>query len=428
MDEANSIVTILLMAFLILLSGFFSAVETAFSSVNKTKLKTMENQGNKRAKRTLALLEDFDNVLSSVLIGNNIVNIGLASIATIFFIGLVGNLGSTLSTVVITILVLIFGEITPKSLAKEYAESFAISVTPFIAFLCKLLKPLNFLFSKWKKFMSRRFKSKPKETITDDELLTIINEATNLGGIDIKEGDLIRNAIEFSDLRVSDILIPRTQIKAVHKDDSIEDITAMFLETEFSRLPVYDQSLDDIIGILYYKDFMSHVRIEKKPLMENIQPVLFVAPSKKIHDLLISLQKQKRHIVVVTDEYGGTMGIVTMEDILEELVGEIFDETDDTSEYVKKIDENTYLLDTFIELDDFFKLIHAKEDEDTDANTLSGWINERLNAIPKVGDKIELDNALILVIQADKNRAIRVKLSLFAQEQQKHLNNKKSKA
>lgn len=414
MDDGHSIGTILIMLLLVVLSAGFSAAETAFTSLNKNRLKVMEKQGNRRAKQALKLFDNYSSLLSTVLVGNNIVNITLAGMSTLLFIDLIGPNGSTVSTIVITIIVLVFCEVSPKSFAKERAESVALALTPALIFLNKLFYPINWLFEKWKLLLSRKIKHEtlPLGT-TDDEILSILDEATDQGSIDSIESDLIRNAIEFNDRRISDILVPRTQIKAINRDASIEEITEVFMESEFSRLPVYDENLDDIIGVLHYKDFMSHVRIQHESVIDNIQPVLFVAPGRRIHDVLQTLQKNKRHIAIVTDEYGGTMGLITMEDILEELVGEIFDETDEVDELISKIDEKTYIVSTSVELDDFFEYFGIAEE--SDSNTLSGWINEKLNAIPKVGDRFETDKISVLVIQADVNRAIQAKITKKSQ-------------
>lgn len=414
MDDGHSIGTILIMLLLVVLSAGFSAAETAFTSLNKNRLKVMEKQGNRRAKQALKLFDNYSSLLSTVLVGNNIVNITLAGMSTLLFIDLIGPNGSTVSTIVITIIVLVFCEVSPKSFAKERAESVALALTPALIFLNKLFYPINWLFEKWKLLLSRKIKHEtlPLGT-TDDEILSILDEATDQGSIDSIESDLIRNAIEFNDRRISDILVPRTQIKAINRDASIEEITEVFMESEFSRLPVYDENLDDIIGVLHYKDFMSHVRIQHESVIDNIQPVLFVAPGRRIHDVLQTLQKNKRHIAIVTDEYGGTMGLITMEDILEELVGEIFDETDEVDELISKIDEKTYIVSTSVELDDFFEYFGITEE--SDSNTLSGWINEKLNAIPKVGDRFETDKISVLVIQADVNRAIQAKITKKSQ-------------
>ena len=414
MDYGHSIGTILIMLLLVVLSAGFSAAETAFTSLNKNRLKVMEKQGNRRAKQALKLFDNYSSLLSTVLVGNNIVNITLAGMSTLLFIEFMGPKGSTVSTIVITIIVLVFCEISPKSFAKERAESVALALTPALIFLNKLFYPINWLFEKWKLLLSRKIKHEtlPLGT-TDDEILSILDEATDQGSIDSIESDLIRNAIEFNDRRISDILVPRTQIKAINRDASIEEITEVFMESEFSRLPVYDENLDDIIGVLHYKDFMSHVRIQHESVIDNIQPVLFVAPGRRIHDVLQTLQKNKRHIAIVTDEYGGTMGLITMEDILEELVGEIFDETDEVDELISKIDEKTYIVSTSVELDDFFDYFGIVEE--SDSNTLSGWINEKLNAIPKVGDRFETDKISVLVIQADVNRAIQAKITKKSQ-------------
>lgn len=413
MDDGTSASRLIIMAVLILLSGFFSATETAFSSLNRTKLRVLENQGNKRATATLKLLENFDTILSSVLIGNNIVNITLASVATVFFIQIFGDAGTTISTVIITVLVLIFGEVTPKSLAKEHAEKFALFVTPTVILLNRIMLPLNKLFGLWRMLVSKLVKSDSSDkAISDDELLSMLDEATDQGGIDSMESALIRNAIEFSDVKVGDILVPRTQIVAVHKDDSIEDIAEAFLESEFSRLPVYDENLDDIIGVIHYKDFISLKESAGGKLEDCIQPALFISAGKNIHDVLQTLQKNKRHIAIVADEYGGTMGIITMEDILEELVGEIFDESDEMPEMIQKLDERNYMINTSAEVDKVFAYFNIHEE--TEANTVSGWINERLNAIPKPGDGFSGKNYHVLVTEADSYRASEIKLNLKA--------------
>ncbi len=415
MGDDTGASSLLIMAVLLLLSAFFSATETAFSSLNRTRLKVLENQGNKRASATLALLENYDTILSSVLIGNNIVNIGLASVATVFFIHLMGDIGTSISTAVITVVVLIFGEVTPKSLAKEHAEKFALFVTPTVRLLNKILTPLNKLFGYWRLLIGKLFKSDVNDrTISDDELLTILDEATDQGGIDTMESTLIRNAIEFSDVKVGDILVPRTQIVAVHKDDSLDDIIEAFMESEFSRLPVYEENLDDIIGIIHYKDLMSLKQRGGTNISECIQPALFISAGKNIHDVLQTLQKNKRHIAIVADEYGGTMGLITMEDILEELVGEIFDETDEIPEMIQKLDEHTYLVSTSAEVEKIFPYFNIKED--TDAITVSGWINEKLNAIPQAGDGFHGRNYHVLVTEADAYRALEIKLTVKNKE------------
>ncbi len=409
--SSNPVITIIIMLILVSFSAFFSATETAFSTVNRTRLKSMANQGNKKAKAALKLCENFDTLLSTTLVGNNIVNIYLASLATLFFVSLMGEIGSTISTIVITIVVLIFGEITPKSMAKENAEKVVLAFTPALSVFHKLFTPINWLFYKWKQFISKVFKTSGEQSvITDNELITIIDEATDLGGFNVEEGDLIKNAIEFADLRVTDILTPRTQVKAVQMNEDNDDVLSAFAESEYSRLPVYDENLDDIIGVLHFKDFINHVMKGSKLLKDILQSPIFVTPNMKIHDLLQMLQKEKRHLVFVADEYGGTMGIVTMEDILEELVGDILDETDDSNEFITKLDENTYLINTFAELEDVFDYLNI--DDDTDANTVGGWINDKLNAIPKAGDSFETDDVIVLVTEADMYRAIEIKLTL----------------
>jgi putative hemolysin len=300
----ETIILILVLTGLILLSGFFSATETAFSTINKIRLKNMASNGSKRAKLVLDLTEDYDKILSTILIGNNIVNIGSASLATLIFVQYFGDAGVTLSTIVMTILVLIFGEISPKSLAKEAPESFALFSAPILNVLTYVFAPLNFFFSLWKKMLSRIVKVGDIRGITEEELITMVEEATQDGEIEQHEGDLIRNAIEFNDLDVSDVLTPRTELVAVSETDSIEMIHHQFADSGYSRIPVYRESIDTIIGVIHLKDFFLR---KSNSLKTYMKPVLYTTNSVKISKLLHRLQEEKTHLAVVSDNYGGTL-------------------------------------------------------------------------------------------------------------------------
>ena len=327
--DSSQIPMILAIVLLIVGSAYFSATETAFSSLNRIRMKNMAADGNKRAQLTLDLAEQYDRLLSTILIGNNIVNICSTSIATVLFIAWFGSAaGPTLSTVAMTILVLIFGEISPKSLAKESPEKFAMFSAPILRIFLTILTPLNFLFMQWKKLLSRLFPSEADSGITEDELLTIVDEATNDGTFDEQESDLIRSAIEFNDLDVIDVFTPRVSVCGIESTATNDEITAIFRETGFSRLPVYEDSIDHIVGILHEKDFYNHVIANNQPISAVLQAPLFIAPSLQISDLLRLFQKSQTHLAIITDEYGGTPGIVTMASILEELVGGIWDEHD----------------------------------------------------------------------------------------------------
>ena len=322
----------------IVMSAYFSATETAFSSLNKTRLKVLADNGNKRAALALKLSEDYDKLISTILIGNNIVNIMVASIGTLLFVGLYGDIGATVSTVVVTIVVLIFGEITPKSVAKDTPERFAMFSAPFIRLWIWVLTPLNFLFSLWKKLVSRFFKTDDDAKMSHEELLLFMQDVEQDGGIDENEGELLRNALEFRDLTAAEILTHRIDLEAVDIGESHEEIARAFTQSRFSRLLVYRDTIDQIVGVLHQKDFYINGKMTDQPIAEIMTEPLFVYQHTKIRDILKMLQHQKSHVAVVVDDFGGTLGIVTMEDILEELVGEIWDEHDEVEEDFEKLD------------------------------------------------------------------------------------------
>ena len=391
---------------LIFLSGYFSATETAFSSLNIIKIKNLAAQGNKKAALVLELCEKYDKLLSSILVGNNIVNILSASLATLLFVGLAGDKGVFLSTVVMTVVVLIFGEVFPKSLAKEMPETFALFSSPYINLICKILTPITLFFVFIKQLLSKLFGIKRKNTLTDDEILTIVKEAQADGVIDADEGNLIKSAIEFYDLEAYDILIPRVDITAVEKDTPIEKINELFRESGFSRIPVYEDTIDNIIGMINQKDFYYSVADGKKTVAEAITPVTFVSGDMKISDLLTLLQRKKTHLAVVTDEYGGTEGIVTLEDIIEELVGEIWDEHDKVKVEVTRLANDCYKLSSNASLDRLEELFDIKiESENT---TVGGWVSEVLEKIPAEKDSFEYKGIAVTVTKADKRRALEV--------------------
>ncbi|MBQ3068387.1 MAG: HlyC/CorC family transporter [Clostridia bacterium] len=416
MDSSDSII-ILVMIALVTMSAYFSATETAFSSLNRIRLKNMAENGNKRAASTLKLSERFDRLLSTILVGNNIVNIAVTSIATVYFTKLLGDAaGPTVATAVITVLVLIFGEISPKSLAKESPEKFAMFSAPIMKVLMWVLTPVNFLFSLWKKLLNKIIRSDNSPSITEEELLTIVEEAKEDGGIDESDSELIRSAIEFHDLQAVDIFTPRVDIEAVQQDADRDAIAAKFSQTGFSRLPVYDETIDDIVGIIHLKDFYVKVYHQGHPLSEIIKPAVFITRSMKIKDLLRLLQKEKAHMAVIADEYGGTQGIVTMEDILEELVGDIWDEHDEVVEEFEKLGDNTYRIVCSANLDEMFELFDKKADEETDMTTVSGWVMERLGKIPDEGDSFAWENLSVTVTKTDARRVLEIEVVITPTE------------
>jgi len=399
----GNLASVLIMVVCIVFSAYFSATETAFSSLNKTRLKLLMEKGNKRAKLAYELSERYNDLISTILIGNNIVNILLSSMGTVLFIRLVGgSYGATVSTIVVTVLVLIFGEISPKSLAKDMPESFAMFSAPIIRVCIVLFTPLNYLFGLWKNFMNSIIKVKNDDRMSQEELIMIVDEAQNEGGIDDDEGDLIRNAIEFNDLKAEDILTHRVDLEAVPIDISNEEMAMTFSESRFSRLLVYNETIDDIVGVIHQKDFYVGTGITDKPLRDIISKPLFIHKSEKIPDLLKLLQKEKSHIAVVIDDYGGTLGIVTMEDMLEELVGEIWDEHDEVVETYRQVADNTYEMDGAMDFEDFCSFFDMEIE--SESVSFSGWIAEQLGKIPSVGDKFEFGGLSVTVTAVDSHR------------------------
>ena len=386
---------ILIMVFLVIMSGYFSATETAFSTMNKTRMKTLAEEGNKRAKLPLKISEDYNKLISTILIGNNIVNIALSSIATVMFIALfkeIGkeDLGATVSTVVITIVVLIFGEITPKNIAKDIPESFAMFSAPFLSVLIWVFTPFTFLFGLWKQLVNKIFKPSNETKTSSEELIMYVEEVQQEGSLDNNEGTLIKNAIEFNETKAEDILTHRMDLEAVPADATKEELSRKFVETKFSRILVYKDTIDNIIGVIHQKDVYTAAGLTNRSLEDLIAPVLFIQKNEKISDLLKLLQKNKAHIAVVLDEYGGTLGIVTMEDILEELVGEIWDEHDEVVETFKEIDKDVYRVDCSVNMDDFCDYFGMKIT--SESVSLGGFIMELFGKIPEVGESVEYIN------------------------------------
>ena len=407
-------------------SAYFSATETAFSSLNKTRIKTLAEDGHKRAKLVLKLSNDYDRLISTILIGNNIVNILAASLGTLMFVKLLGeDIGATVSTVVVTVVVLIFGEISPKSIAKDFPEKFAMFSAPIIQFLIWILTPLNFLFWLWKKFLSLFLKKKDDEKLSQAELLMFVEEVQEGGSIDTNEGHLLRNAIEFGDLKAEDILTHRVDLEALPVDATPEEVAEQFENSKFSRLPVYKEDIDHIVGILHLKDFYGINGITTQPISEIMTPPLFIHRTEKISDLLKQLQTTKSHMAVVVDEYGGTLGIVTMEDILEELVGDIWDEHDDVSEDVRNIGYDTYRVNCSMSMDDFCQQFDI--DARSESSTVNGWISEQLDKIPEKGDKFSYKNLDITVTDIDSHRPLFVSVHVNPVEEDENASDKDKK-
>ena len=404
--ETQLLSELLAMVICIVFSAYFSASETAFSSLNRARMKAMAEQGDKRAERALALAEQYDRLLSTLLIGNNIVNIAVASIGTVMFVRYYGDMGATISTVVITIVVLIFGEISPKSLAKDSPERFAMLSAPLLRVLMWVLAPLNFLFSQWKRLLTVVFRVKDDRKLTQQELLVLVDEVEQEGGIDRDEGELLRSAIEFPDQEAEEILTHRVDLEAVQVSASREEVAKVFRETRYSRLLVYGEDLDDIQGVVHLKDFCDAP--EGASLKDLMTAPLFVPPSVKISALLRQLQRSKSHVAVISDEFGGTLGIVTLEDILEELVGEIWDEHDEVEEPVRQTGEGAYLISCAESPEIMKDLFH--EDPGDDNTTMGGWVAEQLGRIPVQGDTFLWEELKVTVTKTDGRRVLEVEV------------------
>ncbi len=413
MDSA-SITMIAALVFLVVMSAYFSATETAFSSLNRVRMKSKADGGNQRAALALELEEDYDRLLSTILIGNNIVNITATTVSTVLFTKLLPVYGPTVSTVVLTVIILIFGEISPKSLAKENAEDFAMFSAPILRVFIALLRPVNFLFTQWKRLLTKLLRKKAEDGITEEELITMVDQAEDEGGLDQHESQLIRAAIEFNDLEVEEILTPRVDVVAVEDTDSMDEIARTFAENGYSRLPVYHEDIDDIVGVIHEKDFHAARYHGREDVQGIISPVLYTTGNTKISHLLRILQREKAHMVIVVDEYGGTEGLVTLEDIVEELVGEIWDEHDEVIEEFKKQADGSYLISCSADLTDLFDLFSISDE--CDANTVSGWVMEQVGRVPEAGDHFVADGLDVTVTKVDHRRVLEIKVVVLPGE------------
>ncbi|MCR4855080.1 MAG: hemolysin family protein [Erysipelotrichaceae bacterium] len=410
---------LIIISLLVLCYSFFSASETAFSSLNRIKIKALANAGNKRAEKTYELTENFSKLLTTILIGNTIVNVVSASLATVFFTKLLGGKGVTVSSIVMTLVIMIIGEILPKNISKFIPEKFAMSSTPILRFLVWIFTPLTFVFHYAEKLIASMFGGE-NDAYSTDEFITMVEEANEDGDIEDHEADLITNALEFNDLDVGEILTPRIDVVAVDvNDNTIEEIELKYRDSGFSRLPVYEDSIDNIIGVLIEKDFYYHLFYEKSTDIRDIlKDVLFTSPQVKISSLLKQFQTSKTHMAVVVDEYGGTQGIITMEDILEELVGEIYDEHDEVIEYYKKVNDNVYLVKADVDYEDMFEHFGIDFDEEYEFNTTSAWVIDMLDKIPVKGDSFDFRNMHIEVTDADSKKVNEIKITFKNEDEE----------
>lgn len=409
--DSSSIGIIVALVLLVIASAYFSATETAFSSLNKIRLRNMADDGNRKAEATLRLAEDFDRLLSTLLVGNNIVNITAATLGTLFFTKLSPEYGATISTVVLTLVILTFGEISPKTIAKEHAESWAMTSTPLLRALSVLLRPLTILFSLLQRGIGKLFHADGDRGITEDELITMVSAAEDEGGLDQNESRLIRSAIEFGDMEVEEILTPRVDIVSISDQASAKELDELISSNRFSRIPVWHDSIDTIIGMIHEKDFHEAELGDNDSWKHLISPVIYVTTTSPVADLLYEMQRRKMHMSVVVDEYGGTEGLVTLEDILEELVGEIWDEHDEVVEMIRKQEDGSYLISCSASIDDVFQLFDLRMDDDM--TTLSAWVIDSLGHIPKIGDQFTYENLQVTVTKLQRMRVLEIRVDVL---------------
>ena len=399
---------------LVLLSGFFSGTETAFSCANTIRLKTYVSQGKKNAKAVYKFAdEDYDKLVTAILVGNNIVNLTASALGTILFAKLMVNhqdLSATVSTIVLTVVVLLFGEITPKYLASVYPEKMCFLYYPLMQLFYWILWPFSKIFDFYKAGLKKIFKLKKDEMVTDEELLSLVEEAEESGALKEDESELVRSALEFDDLKVEDILVPRVNVYAADVDSTMEEVCELFKKTGYSRLPVYKDTIDNVVGVIHERDFFVGYLNGEKEIGHLVQEIAFTTEYTRISALLKQLQKQKIHMAAVSDEYGGLVGIVTLEDILEELVGEIWDEHDEEEVLYGEIAESEYWVDGRYNLESFFELYEMeKKDEEFESNTVGGWVTETYGGIPPVGETVRFENLEIKVVKTTKKKVLKVR-------------------
>lgn len=408
MDDSSILLWSVLIVVLVSFSAFFSGTETAFSSVSKIRLKNYASSGDKRAKRALKVAEKYDTALSALLIGNNIVNILAASVGTLMFTGLMGDSGVGVSTVVLTIVVLIFGEVLPKSMAKRDPESMAMKTASILWLLMKVFFPIVWILQQIVRLFARDAGKEQKPSVTEEELKFIIEEIEDEGVMNEHESELVQSAIDFDDITADEVLTPRVDVAAVDITDSSEEIREVFFSTGFTRLPVYERNIDNVIGVLNEKDFIKKYledpQVDIRPIL---QKVTRVPPKKRISKLLRELQRDKVHMAVVTDSYGGTLGILTMEDIIEELVGEIWDESDKVKAELTRLREDFYRVSGDMNVYDLFEELEIDDSEyEGTSQSMSGWALDVFEKIPEKNDSFDYKNLHIVVDNVEDQRIL----------------------
>ena len=401
---------------LIILSAFFSSVETAFSTVNTIRLKHDAQNGSKKAKDALYITENYDKALTTVLIGNNIVNISCSSIATVLCINLFGDMGAAISTGAVTLLVLTFGEIMPKCIAKERADSYCLFTAKALRILMTVFTPIVFIFIKMKSAaLKRMHKNEKTPSVTEDELKYIIESIEEEGVLEQQERELVQSALDFDEKTVQEVLTPRVDITAIEVNDDVRDIAKLILSERYSRIPVYKDTLDNVIGILHTRDFLEAIVNGETPnIQELIQPAYFIYKTKKLSKVLTDFKHKKLNIAIVSDEYGGTVGIVTME----EIVGEIWDEDEEIEHMYKELSDGSYEISGDMDIDEMLELF-ALDPKTIQSESVSvgGWVLEMLGSIPNEGDSFQFDSLFITVAEVSEQRITRLIMKKSAEQE-----------
>jgi len=420
--DSSIIPNIVIIIMLLVLSALFSSCETAFSSVNKIRLKNYAAKGDKRAEKALKIANKFEDALTAILIGNNIVNILSTSISTVLFTQILGPGGVGAATVVMTVLVLVFGEITPKSFAKNHAEQCALMFAePLSAFMI-VLKPVVMVF----KVIQKLFKPKTEQpSVTEDELKYIIDEIEEQGVLEEQESDLVRSALEFDEITVDEILIPRVNVIAIEKNTPFNEIKEKFLTDMYSRLPVYEKNIDNIIGVITNKSFFRLMNENKENISDIIQEIIHISDLKLISEALKEMQKSKMHMAVVMDQYGGTKGIITLEDIIEELVGEIYDENDEIIAHFVKTGDNEYEVSGELSISDMLENLDMPEDKiECSGNSVGGWIMELLGHVAVENETVQSDIFKMTVLSMEDQKILKIRLEIVPKDTEKNISDK----
>ena len=411
MDD-GSILSVLIILALLLFADYFAVCETSFAAVSRIRLKTAMERGDRRANKAMYVCEHFDKAITTILIGTNIVHLSCASYVTVLVTRRWGLSAVTLSTFVTTIVVFFVGEMLPKSIAKKYSLRLALGTASSLVFFMHLLTPISFVLTKIGEFASRLTKGDSEVSVTEDELYDIIENMTDEGDLDSEQGDLVHSALAFGDLTAESILTARVDMETIDVDDPLEEILSQVKASRHSRIPVYQDSVDNIIGVLQIRRFMREYlqKQEKTDLRSLLDEPYFVHQSAKIDELLSVMSSKKINMTIVTDSYGGTVGIVTVEDILEELVGEIWDEDDEVVEPCVDHGDGSYSFDAGVDIEDAFEFMDYEDPDETDFDhkLLGEWAYEQFDAIPQEGDSFTYNGLRITVEKVQQRRIMKL--------------------